>query len=163
MPSITSGFLRAPSKCWYPCGRCSTLWSERCSCGNLRGIKSKHADTKNTSRKKLLFLAILPPLVRRVNEAQAQPVEIVQKPSSEPETTRRDNDAIYDADDPEGVRKGQAWRHARRQSATGHDKVQRIPAEGGRAAGARWASPALDGRARLFLRWPREGDVRALR
>src|SRR5713226_10385517 len=92
MPSITSGFLRAPSKCWYPSGRCSASWPQWSSCGMLSWMKSKHADAKNTSKKKLLFLSILPPLVRRVSGAHVQPVETGQPGSNanpEGDTTMR--------------------------------------------------------------------------
>ena len=52
---------------------------------------------------------------------------------------------------PKGYEKAAAGRHAGRQGRCGDDEVQRVPAEGGGPAGARWPASALDGRARLVL------------
>jgi hypothetical protein len=54
--------------------------------GGFHGQTQKHATNKNISRKKLLFLSILLPLVRLVSRAQIRLVETVPKPGSEPET-----------------------------------------------------------------------------
>src|SRR3989442_660591 len=160
MPSITSSFFRAPSRCWYHSGRCSASWPERYSCGTLPGIKSKLPN--KCAPKKKPYRSISVAVVRRVSRAWVQPAETVRKPSSEPETTRRDNDAIYDADDPKGVREGRTGRHAGCQGRCCDDEVHRIPAEGGSAARPRWPTPALDGRARLVLRREAPGDRRTL-
>src|SRR3984893_3180768 len=81
----------------------------------------------------------------------------------EPETTRRYNHAIHDADDPQGVRKGRTGRHAGLQGRCRNDEVQRVPAKGRRTARARWPSPSLDGCARLVQWRQAQGHGRALR
>ena len=50
---------------------------------------------------------------------------------------------------PKGYEKARRGRHARPRGRCRHDEVQRVPAEGRRAARARWPSPALHGRAHL--------------
>src|SRR5206468_11049879 len=68
-----------------------------------------------------------------------------------------------DADDPEGVREGGAGRPAGCQGGRRDDEVQRVPAEGRRAARARWAPPALDGSARVVFGGEAKSDRRTLR
>src|SRR5690349_1715203 len=61
-------------------------WPEQHNCKRFHGQSPKHATNENISKKKLLCLSILLPLVRRVSRPQVQLVETVSKPGSEPET-----------------------------------------------------------------------------
>ena len=63
---------------------------------------------------------------------------------------------------PKGYENAAPGRHAGRQGRRRDDEVQRITAEGRRAAGARWPAPALDGRACLVPRRQAQGDRRTL-
>ena len=113
--------------------------------------------------KKMLPLSISLPLVRRGSRASAQPVETVREPQL---LTRRQTGAstmrFMMLMIPKGYETGRAGRHAGRQGRCRDDEVQRIPAEGRRAARARWPPPALDGCPRLVLGREAQGDRRAL-
>src|SRR2546427_10750669 len=88
------------------------------------------------------------------------PVEIVWKPSSEPETTRRHDDARDGAGQSQ---QGFRGRHSARQEVPHrYGEVQRRADKGGRDARGRGAPPELEGRARQVLGNEADRDRRAV-
>src|SRR2546428_3617484 len=88
------------------------------------------------------------------------PVEIVWKPSSEPETTRRHDDARDGAGQSQ---QGFRGRHsARQKDPYRHGEVQRRADKGGRDARGRGAPPEREGRARQVLGNEADRDRRAV-